>query len=208
MPIENWKPLTYSGGREDGGYGNGFNGGYSEIVESWGYAIAAKARLGDYQGDHLYLLRDNDQYGLLTVGYGSCSGCDALEGCDTHEEVENLRASMHSSIQWKSADETRDYLLTLDCAAKFYGEDTDALAFVNQSLSLIGPPAFTETINLLLRADDVDLGVLADAFQDADMDTIATSLRNPHTATQTHSRLIEAARRAGATRMPTEGPPA
>ena len=37
--------------------------------------------LGSYQGDHVALVEaKGGQVGFAVIGYGSCSGCDALEG--------------------------------------------------------------------------------------------------------------------------------
>lgn len=52
---------------------------YEELVGSWGHEVLSFDTIGSYQGDHLVLLRDGDRYGIVVIGYGSCSGCDALQ---------------------------------------------------------------------------------------------------------------------------------
>ena len=34
----------------------------------------------DYQGDTFVLLEKDSKYGFLNIGWGSCSGCDAVQG--------------------------------------------------------------------------------------------------------------------------------
>jgi hypothetical protein len=95
---------------------------YDDIVNDFGADVIDTARLGDYSGDILYLLRSGDQIGLLEVGYGSCSGCDALESAlPSVTEVQNLADSLFDSIIWKSdAKEMIEYLKSLDPACHFW----------------------------------------------------------------------------------------
>ena len=72
---------------------------YDEIVATQG-EILKDWVIGDWQGDYVYLLKNNDWYSLVVVGYGSCSGCDALEGCENDEEFESLKQSILNNIRW------------------------------------------------------------------------------------------------------------
>lgn len=45
---------------------------------------------GSYQGDWFMIGRNEDTFYFFSMGYGSCSGCDWLQGCDTREEMEKL----------------------------------------------------------------------------------------------------------------------
>lgn len=91
---------------------------YDDLVEEFGHEIVLSERLGDYQGDYLFLLYANGAYGFLVQGYGSCSMCDVLEGIemDTNSdaeyerEVEELKSAMHNSIVWYPAEQMIDYL--------------------------------------------------------------------------------------------------
>ena len=66
---------------------------YSAYFEDIGFEIVASLRVGGYQGDWLFLLHNPDtgHFGFNTIGYGSCSGCDALLA--------------HSSACWTYNDE-------------------------------------------------------------------------------------------------------
>ena len=53
-----------------------------------------------YQGDSRVLYRDGKRFGWLQFGWGSCSGCDALQACNSVEEVQELMDELCNSIMW------------------------------------------------------------------------------------------------------------
>ena len=73
---------------------------YNPMLQSFGYKILVQKDQKSYSGDSWLLFKDNARYGYLCFGWGSCSGCDALQACKTLEEVDELRHSIHNSIQW------------------------------------------------------------------------------------------------------------
>lgn len=83
---------------------------YNVIVEKWGYDVAHFETFGSYQGDHVAVLRDGDRWGWVVIGYGSCSGCDALEaivpwdGPYWNDEVQALSDSLRDAIHWDSSE--------------------------------------------------------------------------------------------------------
>lgn len=93
----------------DGVYESGFLKGikkfrgdlcdYSPIIDSFG-DVVVRVDDDDYYGDSFVLLRKNDQYGFLCFGWGSCSGCDALQGCETVEQLDELINELRESINW------------------------------------------------------------------------------------------------------------
>lgn len=93
----------------DGKYGY-FAGSYQHLVESFATVVIDVAN-GNYQGDCLYLLRNGTQWGFLSVGYGSCSYCDALEGCASLSDVLSLRDSIEQDAKWfETLEETKQYI--------------------------------------------------------------------------------------------------
>jgi hypothetical protein len=84
---------------------------YQPIINSFG-SVIIQADDADYQGDSYVVLRDGSRYGYLNFGWGSCSGCDALQACDSLEEVDNLINSLASSIHWE--DSAEDLLKWMD----------------------------------------------------------------------------------------------
>lgn len=81
-------------------------GDYDRMVADFG-EIILKTDEGYYQGDYLYILKrqvhKTTEFGFLVVGYGSCSGCDALQGCSSWEEVQELYDSMKNNVKWTTS---------------------------------------------------------------------------------------------------------
>jgi hypothetical protein len=88
---------------------------YEPMVNAFGRRVLVAVDVNDYQGDSYRLIADGDEpdqrYGLLIFGWGSCSGCDALQWCDSVEELQELADQLQSSIKWFSDKETlRKYM--------------------------------------------------------------------------------------------------
>lgn len=82
---------------------------YEDIVSSFGNVLV-EVNEDDYSGSSWVLLKAKDnRFGYLTYSWGSCSGCDALEACDSIEEREELHSELWNSITWnKSLDKLLD----------------------------------------------------------------------------------------------------
>lgn len=94
------------GHRDDTSFHN-----YQPIIESFG-PILVQVDQNDYQGDS-YVVYGNSwdaPIRYLVFGWGSCSGCDALQGCNSYEEVDRLIDSMRLKIRdFASVSAFRDY---------------------------------------------------------------------------------------------------
>lgn len=66
---------------------------YKDLFVIAGNDILLDETLGSYQGDYLFYLvnKFTGKHGFVVVGYGSCSGCDALEACDTIKDLQSLQ---------------------------------------------------------------------------------------------------------------------
>lgn len=98
---------------------------YSPMVNSFG-EILIEQHCDDYQGDSWILLKNNDLYGYLCFGWGSCSGCDALQGCESIEEVAEIYTRLRDSITWRTKEETIKWFDEHDWEGdygSFYKED-------------------------------------------------------------------------------------
>lgn len=78
----------------------GPNLGYTSVVETFGYEIVLSERLGSWQGDIVFVLKNEDRVGFLVVGYGSCAGCDVLEAIRTMDGLKSFALGLHSNIKW------------------------------------------------------------------------------------------------------------
>lgn len=77
---------------------------YQPMIDSFG-DILVQVDDTDYQGDTSVLYRRGDVYGILIFGWGSCSGCDALQGCNTVADIDDVISSTRDMIKWGTCDE-------------------------------------------------------------------------------------------------------
>jgi hypothetical protein len=96
---------------------------YSDIVADWGYEILASKTFGEWQGDYVYLLSHSGRVGVAIIGYGSCSGCDALEGTDTGR----------GQIPWREYQPIMDLSRSLRESIRWFAEPDDVLAWLESS---------------------------------------------------------------------------
>jgi len=75
--------------------------GYDDLVESFA-EIVDSTDCGSYRGDLVFALRsETGEPGILVCGYGSCSGCDALQACgDNPNAITALRNSIAEDVVW------------------------------------------------------------------------------------------------------------
>ena len=104
---------------------------YQRLVESYGYEVLDSISLGSYQGDIVMVVGNMaGQYGLLVTGYGSCSGCDALEGCGNRvDELEELRERLCASVIFHSPAEMIETLEHRDWGGQYYSSEYDEPEF-------------------------------------------------------------------------------
>ena len=87
---------------------------YSPIYKSFG-EVVRKDDIGDYQGDTQVLLFDKErnQYGYLMFGWGSCSMCDRLQGCQSYDDIDELIGELYASVRWfDDCDEAYTFFTT------------------------------------------------------------------------------------------------
>lgn len=70
---------------------------YTPIINSFGDVLFTLSD-NDYSGDTFVLYYTGGEWGYLEFGWGSCSACDALQGCSTWEEVEELYSQLQNKI--------------------------------------------------------------------------------------------------------------
>lgn len=87
---------------------------YTPIINHFGKVII-RVDDKDYSGDTRVFYRFEGGYGYLMVGWGSCSGCDALQACKTYEEVDSLIYQLQQGIRrFGSAQEALAFFETHD----------------------------------------------------------------------------------------------
>lgn len=92
---------------------------YQPMLNEFGNILLQKDEQ-DYQGDSFLIYEKDDKYGYLTFGWGSCSGCDALQGCNSIDEVQELMDKLYSDIKWfYSLDALKEYFKETDWALQY-----------------------------------------------------------------------------------------
>ena len=85
------------------------------LADKYGGKVEYRKELDIYQGDEFVLMsssNDSDTwYRVLVFGFGSCTGCDALQSCKSYEEIDNIITSFDSSIGYfNNVDELKEYV--------------------------------------------------------------------------------------------------
>ena len=113
--------------------------GYQPIINHIGSPLI-QVDQDDYQGD-TWVLYGPKRWGYLVVGWGSCSGCDALQACSTLEELEKLIHDITESVRWfDSKDDARKFFNDHDWQAEFSSFYADFWTFVNQARAALDLP--------------------------------------------------------------------
>lgn len=104
---------------------------HEDLVASFDVEVLLTEYLGSYEGDFFAVLRDGGKFGLLIFGYGSCSGCDALEASSgSLTALTDLRDDMWSSITWRSRSEMALYLAEKDFKLEWWGNSSEGQKFI------------------------------------------------------------------------------
>ncbi len=109
---------------------------YNELIATLGVDVVLQVDDHDYQGDTRLLVRSGDQWGVLIFGWGSCSGCDALEAAGTDlAAVTAIRDGMARSIHWEPDRESRHaYLTAKDWELDYAWHSGETQTFVAQAI--------------------------------------------------------------------------
>lgn len=109
---------------------------YQPIIDSFG-KVLIQDEDQDYSGDTRVIYYENGKYGFLNFGWGSCSGCDALQACRSEEDVNKLIEELRRDVKWfDTLKELKDYLTSKDRAASYYSHEEDWSGFVTKTLTL------------------------------------------------------------------------
>lgn len=111
---------------------------YWGLMESTGLSIHVQGEHLGHQGDSWAVVSDGDRWGFLTFGWGSCSGCDALQACDSLKDFDDLRTVLYDGIVWKdSKDDLLKYMTGKDWEVEWYGRDGEFSKFLKEALEFL-----------------------------------------------------------------------
>ena len=109
---------------------------YQPMIDSFG-EVLVQVDDNDYQGDTRVVYYKDGQYGFLNFGWGSCSGCDALQACDNEEDVDKLIDSLEQDVKWfDSLQELKAYITDSQRKYSYYSHEAEWADFVVKVLAL------------------------------------------------------------------------
>ena len=106
---------------------------YQPMLNAFGNIVL---RIDDrgYQGDSRVLYDNDGKIGFLLFGWGSCSGCDALQACGTIEEVQQLCDNLQNDIKWFEDKETaHEWFCTHDWEGDYSWYEEETREFVSKA---------------------------------------------------------------------------
>ena len=110
---------------------------YQPILNEFG-EILVQVDDQDYQGDSRVLYRDGSRFGWLQFGWGSCSGCDSLQACDSMKEVQELIDQLKSEIKWfDSKEEAIKFFENHDWQGDYSWHADEQKEFIRRSLEVL-----------------------------------------------------------------------
>ena len=110
---------------------------YDPIVKSFG-TVAVKVDDDDYHGDSRILYDNAGKIGYLQFGWGSCSGCDALQACETYEAVDELIEELRGQIRWfDDARDALDFFKTHDWGGDYNAGRAEQREFIQKSIDYL-----------------------------------------------------------------------
>lgn len=118
---------------EEDGY---ISGQYSNIYELFG-TVVVEEHEPSYQGSSWILFTKDNKFGYLKFGWGSCSGCDALQACSNLDEVVQLANGLESDILWGTKEEILQYLKTHDWEGDWDFHNEERIKFVEQAIAYL-----------------------------------------------------------------------
>lgn len=111
--------------------------GYQSIIEHFG-TVAVQVEDSDYQGDSRILYADTGKgFGYLNFGWGSCSGCDALQACESWEDVGELIKQLEAQVQWKSKAEMLTFFKEHDWEGDYCYHADEQKKFIEQAIAYL-----------------------------------------------------------------------
>jgi hypothetical protein len=122
--------------REDKSYCYGFHD-YDPIIGDMGEVLLNETH-GSYQGDIFAVVKKEGKYGFFNIGYGSCSGCDVLQGMSSYTELAEYIESIERDIRWfDTAADLSTYVHSEEARYSWYAQDEEWIDFKAKVAALV-----------------------------------------------------------------------
>lgn len=100
--------------------------------------VAIQVDDNDYQGDTRVLFWDHGEIGYLQFGWGSCSGCDALQACGSYKDIQDLMDDLVNQVQWfANPNNALEYFKERDWEGDYSWHADEQRQFIEKSISFI-----------------------------------------------------------------------
>ena len=110
---------------------------YQPILDSFG-KIILQIDDADWQGDSRVLYKRGEHIGYLQFGWGSCSGCDALQACATYDKVDAVIQHLSGAISWfSSAANALTFFTCHDWEGDYSWHAEEQKEFIRKSIELL-----------------------------------------------------------------------
>lgn len=117
---------------------------YQPMLDAFGKIVLQIDDIS-YQGDSRVLYDNCGKIGVLIFGWGSCSGCDALQACKSLEDVQELCDELQDSIRWfDNKQSALEYFKTHDWEGDFFGLKEETVRFVSEGIKYLSRDHSTE----------------------------------------------------------------
>jgi hypothetical protein len=107
------------------------------MIDAFG-KVAIQVDDDDYQGDTRVLYDNDGKIGFLIFGWGSCSGCDALQACVHFFEVQQLCDELQNDIKWfDSKEDALKWAKEKDWATEWFWHEEGGKEFVQKVIEYL-----------------------------------------------------------------------
>lgn len=113
---------------------------YTPILEALG-EVVVRVNERDCSGSTWVLLRRDAEWGYLCFGWGSCSGCDALQGCSSFDDAQVLADTIESQVMWRSCAEMMKWFASHDWGGDWHADNDDVARFIEQAKAALAAAA-------------------------------------------------------------------
>lgn len=117
-----------------------YHADYTPILNYFG-DIIHRYDEDDWQGDTYVIIKDRptNKIGYLCFGWGSCSGCDALQACNDYKDLSELIERLENSIIWKNnSEEMIEWLNTRDWRGEYVWHNENLKLFLPTACEKLG----------------------------------------------------------------------
>jgi hypothetical protein len=110
---------------------------YQPMIDAFG-KVVVQVDDDDYQGDTRVLYDNDGRIGFLIFGWGSCCGCDALQACDTMDDVQELCDDLQRDIKWfDSKEEALKWAKEKDWETEWFWHEEEGREFVQKIIEYL-----------------------------------------------------------------------